>query len=257
MPKKTDTRGTGSPTLPAQPVKPPDQFRDLAEDSRKRDLLRDPFFKRPEIIAAGVSARIEFAVRHASMSLVEIARRTGISRATLYDWMNGKSNPGIASLALLAQITDASLGWIVSGQGPNRAGEVMPGGYLLPTYEYSLDPSPLAFHGQWLKKFLGGLDAGMGQSLCLIEIPDDAMAPSFQPRDLALVHMIGIKRGESGVFAVFAKPAIRIRRVQWDLNGNVLISCDNPAYLAAAESFAPDDAPPIRGRVIWRSTRVP
>lgn len=94
-------------------------------------------------------------------------------------------------------------------------------------------------------------------ALVAVEMPDDAMQPTFNPRDLLLADTSDPKLRGSGVYVFASGGALMVKRLQMKLDGGVTVSSDN------AERYPPEeierdalDRVKIVGRVIWRGGRL-
>jgi phage repressor protein C with HTH and peptisase S24 domain len=225
--------------------------------------------------------------------IAALAAKVGVTPATLYRWLNAKFDPSIPKLAELAQAMNVNLAWLVTGQGPIDARQASRHALLeqYGTMEFesatgASGKAPLAFHDPWLFKLLYGPQtepAGFGptdmNSPLLIEVGDDSMEPTIAKEDLLLidrsfglspaVRQQAMREGRSAYDGICAfrsaspngdpnRPAdhLIIRRIQYRLDGTLVIRCDNPRY--PEEVYPPKKIkPPVPvGRVIWRGSRI-
>lgn len=64
---------------------------------------------------AAVSSRFRQAREQAGLSLDELARRTGLSKTSVWEIENGRCEPQFGSAAKIAHALDVSLDWLASG----------------------------------------------------------------------------------------------------------------------------------------------
>ncbi len=239
---------------------------------------------------SGFSTRLKRAAE--SHDLGDLASKIDVAPTTLYRWLNGKFDPSLPKLAELAEAMDVSLAFLVTGAGPmgRRQGirHALLEGYDLVQFEPA-DPNaekaPLAFYEPWLFKFLYGpaeeptlFGPTDMKAPLLVEVRGDAMEPTFSPGDLLLVdRSFGTRPSElqsaqneqrsplDGVYVFRAGAGqgeadestghLIVRRVQYRLDGTMIIRCDNPRY--PEEPYSAKDARPVPvGRVVWRGGRV-
>jgi phage repressor protein C with HTH and peptisase S24 domain len=222
-----------------------------------------------------------------------LASKVGVTPATLYRWLNAKFDPSIPKLAELAQAMNVNLAWLVTGQGPIDARQAdrhaLLEQYDTTKFESATGPSgkaPLAFYEPWLFKLLYGSQdkptvsgpTDMNSPL-LIEVGDDSMEPSIAKGDLLLIDrsfglspaarqqamrearsaydgMCAFRSGSPNGEANRPTGHLIIRRIQYRLDGTLVIRCDNPRY--PEEVYPPKKIkPPVPvGRVIWRGGRI-
>jgi phage repressor protein C with HTH and peptisase S24 domain len=221
----------------------------------------------------------------------ELAAKVGVTPVTLYRWLSGKFDPGLEKLSELADALDVSLAWLVTGEGPMgrrqarrhaRLADYDAPEYLTP--QGNSDVPPIAFLESWLFRFLygSGNDASkyaasdMNPPL-LINVPDDSMEPTFRQGALVLVdRAFGIRTGMpvqvgaasiyDGIYVFHLAPSpkhsttvpaqLLIRRVAYQVDGRMIVRCDNSKY---PEEIYPREArnrPTPIGRVVWHADRI-
>lgn len=94
-------------------------------------------------------------------------------------------------------------------------------------------------------------------TLVAVEMPDDAMQPTFNAGDLLLADTSEPQLRGSGVYVFASGGALMVKRLQMKLDGGLTVSSDN------AERYPPEeierdalDRVKIVGRVIWRGGRL-
>lgn len=239
---------------------------------------------------AGFAERLKLAVKE--YGVPDLAEQIGVTTVTLYRWLNGTFDPSLPKLARMADVLNISLAWLVTGVGPKHRGQALQHAqlenYAVPTFESGGagdEKSPLAFHEPWALRLLLGSAAeptSYGPSTMdpplLIEVRDDSMEPTIAQGDLLLVdRAFGTRpdqldkarrhgfsphdglyafrpRGPHPKAAATTHPVFR--RVQFKLEGTMLIRCDNPRY--PEEFYGPKDPnrPKPLGRVVWHAGRI-
>src|SRR3954471_21408051 len=63
-------------------------------------------------------ARLQAILRHWP-SADRLARATGVSPSAFRKWLRGEAEPSRERLVALAQASGVSVGWLVSGEGPD------------------------------------------------------------------------------------------------------------------------------------------
>jgi phage repressor protein C with HTH and peptisase S24 domain len=225
--------------------------------------------------------------------IAELAKKIEVTPATLYRWLNAKFDPSLPKLAQLAEAMQVSLAWLVTGTGPMDRRQALRQaqleGYAAPAFEPASsddEKPPIAFYEPWLFKLLYGtpedltLFAATDMSLpLLIEVRDDSMEPTIRRGDLLLIDRsfgmrpATLKRARrerrsphDGIYA-FRSHLLQgngekstgdlvVRRVQFRLDGAMIIRCDNSSY---PEEDYPPKAPhrPVPlGLVIWRGSSL-
>ncbi len=225
--------------------------------------------------------------------IAALAAKVGVTPATLYRWLNAKFDPSIPKLAELAEAMNVNLAWLVTGQGPidaRQAGRhALLEQYGTTVFESATGASgkaPLAFYEPWLFKLLYGPQdeptvfgpTDMNSPL-LMEVGDDSMEPTIGKGDLLLIDRSfglspaarpqAMQEGRSAYDGVcaFRSGSLKrdahsptghliIRRVQYRLDGTLIIRCDNLRY--PEEVYTPKKTKSLVpvGRVIWRGGRI-
>jgi len=245
-------------------------------------------------MSAEASYRLEFAWRLKQATenheIGDLASKIGVTPTTLYRWLNGKFDPSLAKLAQLADTMNVNLAWLVTGKGPFDSRLALRHA-LLEDYGTSdfesaggkAEKTPLAFYEPWLSELLYGppneptLSGTTDMKVpVLIEVLEDSMEPTIVKGDLLLIdRSFGVRPSEleraqkeersphDGVYA-FRAPSLGgttkgrsiIRRIQYRLNGTMVIRCDNPKYPEEVYALESRNLPVPFGRVVWRAGRV-
>jgi transcriptional regulator with XRE-family HTH domain len=73
----------------------------------------------------GFAERLSKVLEEDRRSVMAIAREVGCSEAALRQWAAGDAEPPVYQLARLCAVTGVSLDWLVNGEGPRKAEEVV------------------------------------------------------------------------------------------------------------------------------------
>lgn len=111
----------------------------------------------------------------------------------------------------------------------------------------------LAFRTEWLQS--QGIDA---ENAVCIKCKGDSMSPSLRHGDIALIDL-GQKTPTDGIYAIGRRTAadqheVIIKRIEYKLSGQLIISSDNQAANRAPETYEPGydlEQLNIIGRVVW------
>jgi phage repressor protein C with HTH and peptisase S24 domain len=190
----------------------------------------------------------------------QLAALSGVSNNAVHLWRRA-SEPARNNLVKVARAANVSISWLAAGEGEMRPSRP-PQGYQLPLFDIHVgpgalrwgDPPPLAFSDSyWNKKIL---ELSHGEPPALIEVTDDAMAPTLQPDDLVLVQIYEIPMS-SGIWFLLG---IGFRRLQLlpgepGAPAGAIVSCDNPKYGSETQKLTARDLIKLRnpGRLIWRA----
>jgi phage repressor protein C with HTH and peptisase S24 domain len=221
------------------------------------------------------------------LDATKLAGLLGVSRSSLYKWLGAKFEPGLAKLATLAQATNVSLDWLITGRGEVRP-NALPG-YLQPAFDAG--SAPVAFERKWFELNFGSEDQ---LPPILVEVRDDSMEPTFRKGDLLLGDRVSVHR-ENGIYLCARTRALpdetilslsggeprpaedgesirgkfvldknielirRLfpRRVEWKGSTAAIVKCDNPAYPTVIE-WTPDDDQGVEivAYVVWHARKL-
>lgn len=240
-----------------------------------------------------ISVRFRLARESLSLSPPELARTIGSAPQTIRDYEDGKSIPGGAAVAGMANLgIDAN--WLLTGEGEMRRSSApytthksngpivtgsgdfagvkaqdihsaLPGEFVLvPRYDVAGSMGNGALiHSEQIVDHLAfkadwvRLELGANpKNLVLISAVGDSMEPTLRPGDLLLVDRSenGVK--QDAIYAIALGGELRIKRVQRLFDGRLIIRSDNPGY--QPEEIAPSitDTVNIIGRVVWAGRRM-
>jgi transcriptional regulator with XRE-family HTH domain len=237
-------------------------------------------------IMAALAERLHEATKN--HDIAELARKIGVTPVTLYRWLSAKFDPGVARLASLAETLDVSLAWLVAGDGPmDRRRAVLHA--LLDAHiaiEYvskgATGRAPIAFLEDWLFQLLYGpknQPTTFGPTdrnpPLLFEVPDDSMEPTFRIGAFVLIdRSFGIRADTikhagdrvsryDGVYLFRIDSAdgadhaaLVLRRVQHQLDGKIIVRCDNRNYPEERYLLGAPNRPNTIGRAVWHADRI-
>lgn len=210
------------------------------------------------------------------LSKAELARRVGVTRATVSMWESGQiESLKDDNLLQLADLLNVSPRWLNSGRGPKRApqggtpsyqvrepdapasytfvarvqGAMLSAGAGRVTWEHEEIDSSHAFRRDWMKR------KGLSVRDCrIVGVQGDSMAPYLQNGDVVLVNMgdRAIKSGE--VYAIAVDDELRVKRLVKRADGGLEVRSDNPSPQYPLEVIDAEkiDRLNVIGRVVWR-----
>jgi phage repressor protein C with HTH and peptisase S24 domain len=164
---------------------------------------------------SGIAARLRSIM--AGENVISFAQRVGVSRASIYNTLDGKS----VSLAILSKILDTtgySWTWLITGKGmPSTHWEQAT--TLVPRLKYvevehgarTLQPTGghKLFETELLQELgLSPDDAGV------ISVSDADMAPLMNPSDDVLIHLKECNFSQDELFVVAVEDQLTIRRAE-------------------------------------------
>ena len=210
-----------------------------------------------------------------------IVEKTGISQSQLYRLKSGNQDTSRENIAKLAEATNASAEWLVTGLGPMYRDRTIPqlaiqskdahdfseNYSLIPLYNVSAAAGhgavveheevvdSLAFKREWISHTLDATPA----DLYLINVQGESMTPTLHPGDVILVDR---RNGENittdGIYVIRMGDSLLVKRIQRLPGQKLRISSDNPAYQPYELKLdeAANDELAIIGRVVWSGRRM-
>lgn len=219
-----------------------------------------------------LAERIIEAREELDISKAELARRIGVSRATVSMWESGQiESLKDDHLLQLAELLNLSPKWLNSGKGPRRVpargaaksegpaanytfvtrvyGPRLSAGGGRISWEHEEIDSSHAFRRDWLKR--KGLAA---KDCCIISVEGESMAPFLCTGDVVLVNKADREIRSGEVYAIAVGDELRVKRLARRADGAVEIHSDNPAPEYAMQLIEADaiERLQIIGRVVWR-----
>ncbi|MDR5655488.1 XRE family transcriptional regulator [Ruixingdingia sedimenti] len=178
---------------------------------------------------------------------------TDISRRTLSDWANDKTEPRASSIAEICHATGASIEWLLSGEGvmfdasstgTPRAPTAgvddfdQPGMLTIPRYDEvrpSAGPGAMAtseapttrvaFERHWLADIGVRADAAM-----ILPAQGDSMEPTIMNGSPMLVDTSKTEIQNGYIYVIAVENDLLVKRVRRRLDGKIDLISDNPAY---------------------------
>lgn len=204
-------------------------------------------------------------------SLRAFSQKTGATEGLLRKYLKHQTLPGLEKLLAISQASGYRVEWLATGQGPQQGQSTEPDNLPSPeplVMQYQMRPGPEtliqsgSLTGLWAKAFrrvyLPGGKEARPQDLLLLEVDDDAMAPTFSPGDEVLIdRTLASGPLRDGVYLLRVGGALALRRVQLAPNRALRLISDHPAYAMDVIEPGPH-APPwaVLGRVIWHARKI-
>ncbi len=220
-----------------------------------------------------LASRIIEARGELDISKAELARRVGVTRATVSMWESGQiESLRDDNLLLLAELLNVSPRWLNSGRGI-RTVPAAPAGTAIEepaahytfvtrvhgprlsagggriSWEHEEIDNSHAFRRDWLQR------KGLAVKDCrMVSVEGDSMSPFLRSGDVVLVHVAdrAIRNGE--VYVIAIGDELRVKRLLLRADGSVEIHSDNPAPQYAMELIGAEQVERLNviGRVVWR-----
>ena len=105
----------------------------------------------------------------------------------------------------------------------------------------------LAFREDWVRKELGANP----NNLILISSVGDSMEPTLKTNDLLLIDRGLADVRHDAIYAFALNGELRVKRMQFKMNGTMVVRSDNPQYEPEVISATDTDTLRIIGRVVW------
>ncbi|MBP6344738.1 MAG: helix-turn-helix domain-containing protein [Neisseriaceae bacterium] len=169
----------------------------------------------------------------------DLAAVLGVNRQTVYSWKTRNVIP-LEKCMQIATDRQVSLDWILFGQNGTAVAAAAANDddadYVsVPMYDVAASAGygsffseeqivdKLHYLGSWIR------DEGLyPKDLAVITIAGESMSPTLNTGDAVLVNMAQ-KKGD-GVFLLRVGDALRVKRLQWLLDGSIRVISDNPIY---------------------------
>ncbi len=222
-----------------------------------------------------LASRIIEARAALDISKAELARRVGVTRATVTMWESGQiESLRDDNLLLLAELLGINPKWLNSGKGARHImvaaaaeanadeaadrytfvtrvhGTLLSAGGGRASWEHEEIDSSHAFRRDWLQR------KGLAAKDCrIVSVEGESMSPFLRSGDVVLVHVADhtIRNGE--VYAIAVDDELRVKRLVQRADGSVEMHSDNPSPQYAMELIAADQIERLSviGRVVWRA----
>lgn len=232
-----------------------------------------------------IGLRIKEARSALRLTQKELCEQAEMKLPSVRDYELGNRIPGGEAVAALMRV-GISANWLLTGEGamllsddhPRPAppavqteyGRVSdqvafmppiphPGFVFVPRYEVEASMGNgtvihseqivdyLAFREDWVRTVL----CLNPKNLILISSVGDSMEPTLKTNDLLLIDRGSADVRHDDIYAFSSNGELRVKRIQFRINGVLIVKSDNPQY--ESEIISPDqiDSIKIIGRVVW------
>ena len=221
--------------------------------------------------------RIAQRLNEVNMSQSELAKRVGVSRGAVYQWIAGLTKNLKSDVAQkTAEALEVSVEWLVTGKGTQSRSNVIaleneetpPDGFVQipefkinfgagscgePTFEEIHDAAPATYRAEYFKH------KGIKAKNCKrFVVEGDSMEPLILDGDRILVNCAPVdKIIDNHIYVFIYEDTLRVKRLAKLLDGSLLVRSENPSFKDAI--ISPEDAERfvhIIGEVIERSGSV-
>lgn len=204
----------------------------------------------------------------------EFAKNLSFSTSYLSEVESGKTKPSLELLLKISQITNYSLHWLLTGEGPLFIGAtesmvkedsafygVLDGFTVIPNLaledEAGMEVQGIeqggaeryAFRRQWLRS------KGKVEDLVLIEARGDSMDPTIADGDVVLIDRSKKQVVVGNMYALRTKNAVMVKRLQPIGAARIKVMSDNKLYDSYEINLESGDTE-IIGQVIWIGREV-
>jgi phage repressor protein C with HTH and peptisase S24 domain len=204
----------------------------------------------------------------------EFAKKLVFSSSYLSEVESGKTKPSLELLLKISSITNYSLHWLLTGQGPlfieateltvreDSASYGMLGEFIFVSRltfedEKGMDVKGIeaegrdryAFRRQWLRS------KGNVEDLVLMEARGDSMDPTIADGDAVLINCAKKKVIDGNIYALRAKNAVMVKRLQPIGAARIKVMSDNKLYDSYEIDLESGDIE-IIGQLIWIGREV-
>ena len=186
-----------------------------------------------------IGDRVRIARTTRNLSVIDLAKRSGLTRSALYQIESGVTrSPTPANLLAIAKATGYSLEWLTSGAGIPEAGTRTREEDNLPTVSLPMLTTRQTNDGRLLwgpdhdrsltihRSLLEAAGQPAGDMLWH-KVLDDSMSPSIAPGDVVLIDTADARLRTSKVFAMPMHGELIVRRTHMEADGAIMLSADN------------------------------
>lgn len=197
-----------------------------------------------------ISDNLKYAMAQRGLNSRELAKRSNVKPSFIYDILNGKStNPSSVKLSQVAECLRVSLSDLVRAHDANTPTSRQPQRehYFLSPDVTTIDffephdgitpksgfcdaRAPMThFDIAWLRQHTQSTT----DQLRMVDIRDDSMSPSLNPRDVVMIDCSAISPDLPGIYAFQYGGNISVKRIDipFPAQGNTLrLISDNPLY---------------------------
>lgn len=195
----------------------------------------------------------------------DFALKLGIKKNTVGRLERGEQYPDFATInRILRMFPRINSDWLLTGEGSMykdyEAYESGSGGkgvhVRIPGREVGGEREPvvdyLSFRPEWVRNALG-IPVG---HLAQITVTGDAMEPTLSDGDIVLLDTTSRVVTGGAVYVLQSGGALLIKRLQYRLDGSVVVKSDNQRYEAEIVSGEALEQLRIIGRVVWSGCRM-
>lgn len=210
-------------------------------------------------MAAIKRERVAEAMQLMGLSQAELARRAGVSAATIQQILNGKIKRS-RSLREISDALEVSDKWLV-GLTEDRSSYLVisrdPEDQQITSVPYSTyDGEQRKFKQLKLSAFfldeITGGEAKFG--FVMARVSTGAMAPTLMPNDNILMRVVDEFDGLPGsIWMIEARGTVLFRRVKKIDEKTIYLTADNP--MVPSSEMAPDEVRFV-GEVVWQGRRI-
>ncbi len=204
----------------------------------------------------------------------EFSKNLDFSTSYLSEVESGKTKPSLEMLLKISQITNYSLHWLLTGQGPLFIGAtesmvkensafygVLDGFTVIPNLALEEEAGMevqgneqggaerYAFRRQWLRS------KGKVEDLVLIEARGDSMDPTIADGDVVLIDRSKKQVVVGNMYSLRTKNAVMVKRLQSIGAARIKVMSDNKLYDSYEIDLESGDIE-IIGQVIWIGREV-
>lgn len=223
--------------------------------------------------------RLQEAIKVAG-GIAALAKRAKMSKASIHNYLSGRTEPKGQVIGRLADAAGVSRGWLFAEVGPmiEQAKEAAPpiakhaetprAGYVyLPLREVEAAAGSgsvingervidvLAFKEDWIRQELHAKPA----DLDLIYVRGKSMEPDLRPGDIILLDHTDTQASSEGVYVCYMNGAVIVKLLQRLPGAIIKVVSKNPDFesytVILAEEAAKPDGFRVIGRVVWACRR--
>ena len=221
----------------------------------------------PMVDKLKIGERLRQALQIHKMSNAALSEACGVSEQAIGKWLK-TGQIAKERLPLIVDLLNLRLEWLLTGQGEMFKQEqddlehgLPKGKYaFIPYYkvglsaghgaavEYEETDGEMAFRKTWIKR--KGLNIN---DLVVVRVEGESMGPRLQPGDIVLVDRSRTVVKDGKVYVIRNGDQLRIKRLFWRYDGELIIRSDNPDPIYRDE-IVPKDVVEnlyIIGEVIW------
>jgi phage repressor protein C with HTH and peptisase S24 domain len=186
----------------------------------------------------------------------DFANKIGVSIAGFRNWLDESSEPKIAALARIAELTGADLNWLIMGEPGKGEGK---GSEFAMVKELDVLASAgagalnqesqtglVSFRRDWLRE--RGINPN---AATVISAWGDSMEPTIRSGDTLLVDNSIDRIRDEGIYVLVVGGLTIVKRLMVAANGDLRLSSDNPQF--GSEIIKKQDLSDLHvaGRVMW------